>query len=128
MGRGYGIISRGFILSHPITAHVASWIIHFGPTNGMCVCHRCDNRKCVNPSHLFLGTHQDNSDDAVKKGRSKPLVYVPRKKVTEHDICRIRDLYSGGNLTHTEIASQFGFCAQTVFNIVNHKNRYRVST
>jgi hypothetical protein len=52
-------------------AHVISWTIHFGRVpDGFDVLHKCDNRRCVNPEHLFLGTNQDNMDDMVAKGRS----------------------------------------------------------
>lgn len=65
--KGYGHMHC--LLKH-VTCHRLSWMINIGKIpDGLCVLHKCDNRRCVNPDHLFLGTNKDNQDDCRKKGR-----------------------------------------------------------
>ena len=66
--KGYG----RFTLGKEQYAHRASWIFYHGNPGALDVLHRCDNPKCVNPNHLFLGTHTDNMHDMIRKGRHRP--------------------------------------------------------
>lgn len=93
------------------TAHRYSFELHNGPIEDrqVLVCHTCDNRSCVNPAHLWLGSHQDNADDMVAKGRS---ARGERKgsKLNPHMVRGIR-VAEG---THASIARRYGVSRRLV--------------
>ena len=103
-------------------SHRMSWRIHFGDIpDGMCVCHKCDNPACVNPNHLFLGTHKDNMDDMVSKGRGATGEKQPTHKLKELEVFEIRRLYSTGKFTEKMLGKMFRVCFQSISFIVNRK-------
>jgi predicted nucleic acid-binding Zn ribbon protein len=96
--RGYGVTN---FLGRTQNAHRVAWIITFGEVlAGLCVLHTCDNRLCVNPAHLFLGTNKDNTDDMFAKGRMMG-------KLTAAKVRAMRALHAAGTGIR-EIAERFG--------------------
>jgi len=102
---GYGVSRyKGTIM----LAHRVSWMISLGEIKDFHVLHKCDNPKCINPTHLFLGSHQDNITDMVLKGRNS-------SKLTRKDIMKIKVSEYNNHL----ISKEFGVTERTIRNIRN---------
>ena len=90
--------------------------------NGMLVCHSCDNRNCVNPEHLWLGSIANNNADRDAKKRQSRGSNSPQAKLTEQDVVRIRLLWSSGERNNTQLSKMFGVSSGRVSDIVNRKS------
>jgi hypothetical protein len=116
-------------------AHRTSYEMHIGTiARGLVVCHTCDNRWCVNPAHLWLGTHADNQSDCYRKGRrakgknngrnTKPEstrrgTSHGRSKLTEADVRKIRKL--AGTMSQQKIGDLIGTPQTNVSLILRRK-------
>ena len=101
--------------------HRLSYELHRGTIpSGMCVCHRCNNKACVNPGHLYLATTEENSAHAARDGlyRLQPGSINPHSKLVESDIPVIRALVESG-MKHRDVARRFGLERRTVGKIVS---------
>lgn len=97
-------------------AHRVGYELHCGEIPaGMNVCHRCDNRACVNPDHLFLGTHQENIADRNAKGRQSRGETHGTAKLTERDVLAIRRL---SGRSQREMARDFGVTRSAIQSIL----------
>ncbi len=117
-GNGYGRVRYKGRTEY---AHRAAFEKHIGPIpKGMDVCHTCDNRRCVNPSHLFIGTRKDNMADAVKKGRQARGFRLPQTKLSEADVAAIVRRAGEGEL-YCEIAKDYPVTHKRVGAIAREK-------
>lgn len=100
-------------------AHRVSYRIHNGPIPaGLAVRHTCDNRSCVNPSHLLIGTGKDNARDALERGRYPRGSGNGRAKLTESQVEEIRQGWAAGE-TQVSMARRFGVSRSAIQFILN---------
>lgn len=119
---GYGQLSSTRNGS-PLRAHVVSWQIHYGPvTHRLWVLHKCDNRPCVRPEHLFLGTNGDNSADMAMKKRSTLGERNARAKLTVAQVIEIRRRYAAGGISGRKLAAEMGIGYGAIDNILRRIN------
>ena len=117
---GYGVMdalrNQGLGIAATTTHRLAAYVwLGLDLSSSLDACHRCDNKGCFNPDHLFLGTRKENMRDAVLKGRMD-------KKLTLSDAEEIRRRYRAGE-TQVELARVFGVSQPNVGSIVNGKIR-----
>jgi len=106
-------------------AHRISWQIAHGPiANTTLICHKCDNPSCVNPDHLFPGTHKDNTQDCLNKGRMNPAIGTRSgsAKLTEHQIIEIRRMYKPWKFSAGKLAAIFKVSRCSIWKIVNFEH------
>lgn len=124
----HGSINRnGYGYYRGKTAHSVAYRLRRGiiPSD-MEVCHTCDNRACVNPLHLFVGTRKDNMQDCISKGRQNKAVFARgeqqgNSKLTRKEVEHIRGLCAAGH-TQTSVAEKFGVTQACISHIVRRKN------
>ena len=104
-------------------AHRIAYELAHGPIPvGLFVCHTCDNPGCVNPAHLFLGTHQDNMADQRAKGRGRLGLRNGRGKLSDAQIADIRARFTMGERA-SDLAEVFGVTTRHIQKVVTGKRR-----
>ena len=96
------------------SAHRLSYTLHKGSImSGLFVCHTCDNPPCINPNHLFLGTHGDNMQDMMKKGRGN----IAKLSTTDKDSIKQMDKFG---ISYEDIAKHFSVSIGVVKFVINN--------
>lgn len=119
---GYGRFDIGSKKRSSIAAHRFSYLVYNGEIgDDKLVCHSCDNRLCVNPDHLWLGSYKENTQDMMRKGRNKYLdrsgTHRKRPHLTKDEVIEIRRLRQDG-VIREEVANKFNISKAHVDSIV----------
>lgn len=111
-----------------ISSHRAAWIVANGEIpDGLAVLHRCDNKRCCNPAHLFLGTYGENNTDRSQKGRSCRGSQSHHAKLTESQVADIRKRYVRGHIkwpgrgNAKRLAAEYGISHTNLLDIIHGK-------
>ena len=118
---GYGQLTINFPKRRRVYAHRLVWELTNGPIpEGMMICHHCDNRKCVNVEHLFVGTAKDNAQDMAKKGRAhRPVGELsPRAKLSNEAVEQMREWRKRG-ASMRAISQMAGVCPSHVSRVLS---------
>jgi hypothetical protein len=129
---GYGSFK---INGKKVNSHRMAYFLTFGEIpEELCVCHKCDNKLCCNPHHLWLGTRHENNTDMKSKGRcatgdrSGARIHPesvlrgdmrPNRKLSEFQVKNILNLYFNGKVSAIHIAEQYNVSRSAIFKVVS---------
>lgn len=128
-GSGYGLMASGSAVDGTqatIKAHRFSYELHKGPiADGFQACHTCDNRRCANPDHMWLGTSAENMQDMHRKGRANHSTRPrgenqSKAKLTESQVLEIRRRHSEGE-QGAKLAREYYVKKEAIYKIVNRQ-------
>lgn len=130
---GYGSFD-GVVDRKSTPAHRAAWLLFIDSTlsDALHVCHKCDNRKCVRPTHLFTGTAAENMQDASRKGKllgpGLKGSQLTMAKLTEDAVTTLLYQFNLGTYTISELALRYKVTRTTIRNIIKRKTWKHVIT
>ena len=116
---GYGGFALGTGKGRELAHRTAYQLFNGVIPKGKCVLHTCDNPACVNPKHLWLGTHTDNMKDKKRKGRQPEGEENIKSILTLKQVKEIRRLYSKGGYYHRHFAEKYGVSKGAIWAIIN---------
>ncbi len=112
---GYGSF---YLNGENVRAHRFSYLYHIGAADNLNVCHTCDTPSCVNPQHLFLGTHKQNVEDKVRKGRQAIGMNHGRSKLNWDIVKEIR----ASEESQIGMSRRYNVSPKAIRNVLNNKN------
>jgi hypothetical protein len=118
---GYGQIRWGgtIVLAH----RLAYELTYSRIPPGMFVCHHCDTKMCCNPHHLYVGTRQDNADDAVARGRIVSGEKHYHASLSDADVAFVRRRYAQGGIKQSDLAAMVGVSVRQIQRILAGEQR-----
>ena len=118
---GYGSVSIGKKGKTALAHRVAYYLTNGDFPTSLCVLHECDNRRCCNPNHLFLGTIQDNNRDMFEKSRHAHGERNGNSKLTIKDVEELRRIHKVKKLSYRKLGKRFGISSTTARGIAKGK-------
>jgi len=121
LNNGYGMMRSNYKYYY---THRLIYELTYGPiSDGLFVLHHCDNRRCCNPKHLFLGTHVDNMKDKINKGRQSHPIGIKNNhcKLTELNVVEIRKLYLEKKYNQSQLGKIYDVGRSAINKIVHNK-------
>jgi len=119
--KGYGVFS--YEGNNRALAHRVAMQLEGHDIEDTFVLHKCDNRLCVKPGHLYLGDNKDNMQDAVNRGRICHGEGHPDSKLTDDEVAEVRKKYNKTDVLQKELADEYGVTQSNISRLVNSDKR-----